>query len=338
MPHHDFRLSTRWLLLAIAVIGLNLAGAVTTSRYYPIEPISVGVDDYGRGAPWFVSDGSIHVHRTVSRKGKPMVRVLYRRLPLTTTQIWSPALACASITVLAITVSSRFPAQYGQVRPSSRGRGTWLRHRRARSVIRWMAIVSALIGLTFAGAAYRPPPDHLDEDIARKLSDITDIAIDIEGGTYYVGGGGSGTIRGPMLCRDGARCDITEPDPNIQRPGKVLSRPIRTIVFKEDGRILGYEVFPPDLDPTSSPHSFRPPSRRSLQRWFPVPFEWAPGPMPSRSYVIRDQLRSPLEMRSPILASAATCILVLVLLWREARSQRTVSSSAADTYPNPSPL
>ncbi len=331
MAFTGFRLSIRSVLVAIALIGLNLAGAVVTSRFYPIEQIWVGADDYGRGAPWFHSDGSIDVRRTTpGTSQKPMVRILYRRPPLTTPQIWAPVLACAAITALAVAVPIGFPATRRPTRSPCDGVEA-LPHQRVRSGRRWLAIGPALIVLNFAGAAYRPRPDRGDVNIKKRLITLLDVAIDTEGDIYCLLL--DGTLRGPILRRDNSRGDIPEPYSHVQRPGKSISRPLRTIVFKEDGRILGYEGFP--LNPDSIPRGLTAQLRAPWQRWFPVPFEWTPGPMTSRPYVIRDRLRSPLEMWSPILASAAMTILVFVLLWRQARRRRIDSASAAA---NPSPM
>jgi hypothetical protein len=365
----------------IALIGLNLTGAVATRSFRPIDPSSEGGgSDFGRGHSFFLSDGSIYVVRTdfsISASQRFMVRILYRRLPPTTPQIWAPVLASVAITILVITVLIGSPARRGQRPSSSRSQETSARQHPFRSMVRWMAIGCALIALMIAGAAYRPPPYPSDEEIRSKLIDLSDVTIDNEGDVYYVLANGfvqgpilrrhnsHGAMRGPVLRQDNSRGDIAKPDLYVPKNGtektsrlrvasgladrgslakkrEVISipflirsevdlRPIKTVVFKEDGSILGYDEFP--SDPKSIPHGSIPPSRALWQRWFPVLFEWTPGPLPSQPFVIRDRVRSALEMRSPILASAAIAILTLVVLRRRARSQWIGSVSTATTSP-----
>ncbi len=417
------RLAVRSLLVAVALIGSNLAAVVAAWRYYPVETTPVGGEDYGSGAKWLLSDGSIHVHQRLDQRTgpRPMVRILYRRLPPTAIQIWSPVLAAAAITILVISVPIGFPARR---RDSSHTRETGSRTGRVRAVFRWVIIGLALITLNLAGAAYRPPAYPNDQEVWKKLTSVLDIIIDDKGDVYDMALPGKFRFP-PLLRRDGALLApadavpasprrrgwrefdlrlmswkdgsglpnsgkdlvvvgtdyddrllirifdqeghrITDTDetklPPAQaqlistlkqqlqgwlrshvmtdvdewrilglvasivgqtlwgRPGAIYSGPIRTIHFKEDGSILGYEGFP--LEQASHPRGLTPPQRLPWQLWFPVPFEWDPGPMASPPYVIRRPLRSPLTMWSPLIGSVSITLGVLAVLWQQARSRR----------------
>lgn len=329
MRHADFRWSVRSLLVAVGLIGLNVGGAVTASKGPRAEPIRVGGDDHGLEGIWFLSDGSIYSTRADGTGEKSVVRILYRRLPPTTLQIWSPLLATVAISILAIAVPIGFSARHQRGRLSSHDRAALSRIDPVRGLVRWVVIGAGLIALNFAGAAYRPPPDRFDTEIYKKL--IHPDIIVVDAGCVWnkipsrdiLDSSGRVWKRVPEryirvfdLHRDESPGRAAGPEVAIPGPGTGCSGPIETVLFREDGSIVGYEGFP--LDPASRPRRLRPPGRSLLQRWFPVPFEWGPGPMASPPYLIRPPLRSPLVMWDPTIGSASITLIVLAILWRRA--------------------
>jgi hypothetical protein len=106
----------------------------------------------------------------------------------------------------------------------------------------------------------------------------------------------------PMLlvkAPDGVDHPLSTGAQRLSRPsGEDSDRILGTIVYKADGRIVGYEG--------------------------------TPGQMQSRPHIIRPPIRSLLEMWWPVIASVSITILVAGILWRRTRHQRTGLWSALD--------
>ncbi len=319
MPIRKFQISVRLLLIAMALIGLNLAGWVATSRYYPFEQIVAFGHGDGRGMWWYHTDGTVTIRRPFASGAteEKVVRIIYHRLAMSRLHAWAPFYGSIALTLLVISILIGHPYPTRPDLPDDRIPDPPSRRARdsARSAARWLLIGISSSVLILAGLAYRPLPNRgADQEIRRPLQLPSDIVLDSDGELRRVEASGSvaygesGYSLHRFTTRNRTEAGWPSPSPEGFR---THSRPLRTIVYKEDGRVLGYEELP--LDRSVVPTSLTSPQWRSAgQRWFPVLFEWDPGPFPSRPIVLREPLRSPLEVWWPIVSSAGVILLAIV--------------------------
>lgn len=180
------RYSIRSLAVAVALAGINLAGMLTTAKFFPREfpPLGMGWGKgwgacytneqgetflsrrgplQGRGEPPVV-DAAKQVEASLRRQADPddglrLVLVEIRPLPPGLVAIWAPVIASVSITLLVLFVPWGRPSgERGPSPPATQAS----RSPAKVSVARWIVIVVALVGLNLAGAVYRPPPHRTE--------------------------------------------------------------------------------------------------------------------------------------------------------------------------------
>jgi hypothetical protein len=113
------RLTVRWMMIAVALVGLNLAGAIAISRFYaqavpttvPV-PLPHTVQAGGRFITYH-ADGSIttvsgNLEDPTPLKDRPstLLKPPTRRLPLPHLRIWFPVIASVTISLLVIGVAA----------------------------------------------------------------------------------------------------------------------------------------------------------------------------------------------------------------------------------------
>lgn len=136
------RLTVQRVMVLVALVALNLAAALATSKYYPRPPqLSFGYGG-GQGSIWYLSDGSVQLGS--GNAEFQLEHIVWRLLPPTLLQIWSPVIAAAAITILVLVLGSGPPIS-GQRTFSGKLLG------------RWAVIALALVGLNLAAAVYGPP-------------------------------------------------------------------------------------------------------------------------------------------------------------------------------------
>jgi hypothetical protein len=247
------RLSIRSFLVATALVGVNLAGAIATSEYFHYFP---RVPPVGYGNGWgfvaYGSDGSISVYAGNAETGRQLTRVVRPLCAPPILQICSPAIAASSVTFLVITLLWAIPdSKRGVISASAEAMP---RTRTARVCV-WIAmrrltLAVSLIGLNVAGAVYRPLPDR------------EELVVD----NRYLS---SSTRVSHVFTRDGAylnRYHLRGIGHDDDDNGPL--HPMNTIVFKADGAILSYDGTPGET--RSRPFVLRPPRRSFLVMWFPL--------------------------------------------------------------------
>jgi hypothetical protein len=148
MRRHHSGVTTRSLILAVALVALNLAGVVATSKFYPRREIQTGGHGNGRGFENYKADSSIEIGSGNAETGYRLERVVRCLPPPSLLQVWSPVVACAAFTLLVPVVPGR---------RVFRGTSRTLRSR-AMAAARWTTILAALIAMNVACFVYRPLP------------------------------------------------------------------------------------------------------------------------------------------------------------------------------------
>ena len=259
------RFTTASLMLAILLLGLNLAGGLATSRYDPETPYPGAIMfDGSREFPTLPDqDGMSYVyrpdHRHVARcDGWRLVSVGRRPLPPTPLRIWSPVLASVSVTLLILLVPCRRAMRSIGLLRSTRSDRSQLVGRAPR-VIRDLAIVLALLALNIAGAASRPLPGRssIDLDCRRMFGGVPrTLAIRIDGTIVQ---------RHPLDGSDQGVWFLPCTDPLDEQ---LYTLREGTIEYRPDGRIVAYAGSPEQK--ASRPFLIRPPTRTFVEVWWPV--------------------------------------------------------------------
>jgi len=286
------RFTIRSMVIAVALVALNLAGAIATWRCYPEKQIVQMTNDRGLRHYNEDADGNMRFDLGKLRTGERLVGVVRRRRPPTLVQIWSPVIASASITLLVLLVPFGRSASWHRSPLSNVGGHPPTRLARGWFAARWATIVAALIGLNITGAVYRP---LLDPSEQRPASDV------YFGGSMFLDEAGNFLFNR----RDGTLI-FRNADGSLERPATLDDFPLPlhqddghsrisdTIVYKSDGSIVDYEGNPGIME--------------RMLTW---------------PRVIQSPTRSLLEMWWRVVASASITLLVLDILWRQARRQRT---------------
>lgn len=103
--------SVRMMALVVALVGLNLATAIATSRQYPRRPIHPGMVANGRGYISYREDGTVEFGVGNAEAGWRRTHILRQPPPPNLLQTWSPVVAGAAATILALAAAS------GRLRP-----------------------------------------------------------------------------------------------------------------------------------------------------------------------------------------------------------------------------
>jgi hypothetical protein len=292
------RFTIRSLIIAVAVVGTNLAGVIATSRYYPRQPNVARSKGYLKRYTSQYADGTIEIGRgQAGEPGRIIERVMLRPYTPTTQQVWSPVIAsvCATILVLVVPRWGRRTHSIGNVQLA-----------RFRLAARWLLIVVALVGLNLSATnVFRPPLRFIDEQLQNSLISAGELLAKADGSVELRPVGGVGLFKPDggyefqpappvVLVKADRPVEHRGPSearvpfaPNRDDPGRILG----TIVYKPDGSIVGYEG--------------------------------TPGQMQPPSHLIRPPVRSFLEMRWQLIGSASiTGVALLVLFYQALRSER----------------
>lgn len=152
-PPISLRFTLQSLLIGVALIGINVAGAIATSRYFPRDRIHGGsIGERGMLTSYGL-DGSISTYRIVENTSQPdseqLIKVVRRPPPPTLLVAWSPVIASVSLSVLIFAVSMVHRAVGAQ---GAGNRDLSVRRTPMWLVGLWTTIVLALGGINLAGA------------------------------------------------------------------------------------------------------------------------------------------------------------------------------------------
>jgi hypothetical protein len=287
MRHLRASFNVRSLLVAVAMVGVNLAGAIATSKYYPRSHFHVGGG--GWGSAFFFRDqyGLIYTYvLTYDARGRALYRlkeVVREPLPPTLLHIWAPVMASVSITLLVLAGSWSGRAS-GERDPASIGNGErlpFLFHLGPSA--RRITIAAALIGLNVAALPSRPPPDRSQFVLDYRAlfgGTPTIIIFELDGGSVQPR---------PVYVSDPSELFV---DLDVYRSSGGRHRLDEgTMAYKPDGSIMAYAG--------------------------------CPERMLSQPCLMRSSTRPPLGIWSPVVASASGTALVLFLLWRRSQQPQT---------------
>ena len=274
MGSFRMRFTTRSLMLAVMLVGLNLAGALATFSYYPTQQLGLGeknnlsaptighTDEHGltytyrerrsERPGWRMSD---------PRRGWRMTELRRIPVPPTLLQIWSPIMASFSISLLIVLVPigrtglRRRAAATDHDR--SGGSEQWSRRLIATRVI---AVVLALIVFNVAGAGSgpRPEPSYIPLQYPEFFGGTPRmLVIRMEGTTVE---------RRPLDASDwlGRLASLGLEPGALDDDGYDLEE--ATIEYRHDTSIVSYGGTPERK--LSRPNLISPPSRTFLERWW----------------------------------------------------------------------
>jgi hypothetical protein len=275
----------RSLMIAVALLGLNLGGAIATWKRIPAPHQPSPLIN---GGPWDTRHGVVNPKIRIDlgelETGERLVRVERRSPPPTLAEVWSPVVASVSITLLVLLVPlvpptalhARTLTMFGGGPPPIRSHA-WLAARR-------LTILAGLIGLNVAGAVYRPLPDARKQPPSPVQFFDSDTFLDEEGNFLHNHLDESleiirtnGAPRPPTL--DDCRAPLQD--------GDARGRFRDTSVKKTLGSIVAYEIRPGLM-----------------------------GLVLTRPRRIKSWVRSFLDEWSLALASALTTVVALLLSWR----------------------
>ena len=361
MPLTRRSFTIRSLMVAVALVALNLTGAIATFKYCH-GPQTPELGGFGGDAPRQVAeDGFIWEYgwpNTQTLRSE-LVYVMRVPLPPTLLRIWSPVMASASITLLVLIVwlwdwgalrrgMARDTGRAAYTRP----RRLWLTPRWSVIVIpmsneefqmfcwlwlaaRWMVvIIVAPIALNLAAAVSRPTPDGYKVQLAmtgllpspHAPDHVLDYR-DLFAGTprllnVGIDGGIVHRLRMDVPGEDVLRVIGGHPAPMAASHEETPRVPARG----EDAMVAFAEVQrSSDAGSAIGEATIDYRSDGGI-----VAYAGRPGKMLSHPRWLRPPSFSFLEMRWPVVASASITVLVLVLLWRRARRQREDPSTSVE--------
>jgi hypothetical protein len=154
------RFTIRSLLVAVALVALNLAGAVASPRKdWSVRGIAGGPGSFYHD--WRPEYGLICTYegKTQSTTG-PIVYKLWSveraPLPPSLLQAWSPVIASVSITLLVLTLRPWYRATVSRSAPPQTGGAAPTRRPREWLAPRLMAIIVAMIAMIFVYMVFEP--------------------------------------------------------------------------------------------------------------------------------------------------------------------------------------
>lgn len=314
MPVFRARLTVRGLGIAVALIALNLAGAIATARSYP-RPIflPVLVNKHGDGlqliregdGAYAISNrrvaGGLCVDRTDGSRTlyagdindpRPLEHrphLVIRPPRPTLLRIWAPVLAGASITLLTLTLALRDPPRPPRFGPPDRPGPAM------RLSPRGLVIALALASLNLAAAVVTtgsyPRPIFVPPSVSNGLNWSRRARI------------------------------VTEADGTLAIHD--ASVPGRTLVIRSDGSHSLYEDSPQSNDPTRRPRASaggtQPPARGDSTD---------PRPLGRPPYlVIRPPRPTLLRIWAPVASSVAASLMILSVLARRSPLRPRIDTS-----------
>lgn len=257
MSHRRTQCTIRGMVILVALIGINLGGAVTTWRLYPDaafrhkalpspgNPRFKGCSLYDLGNP-------VYVLVAKSTSGKCKRRVVWLAPVLGWIPMWCPLAASASITVLVVSLHRYHQgSQYRTSQPQFDPANELSPWPAARSRICLGLIALSLIGLNLAAALFRPPVDTRDEspEYLQALGLGNLVVAHFEG---------FGWVVHPRNRADLTRDDVPEPL-------------LETVICRSDGAVVAYDGDPDFWERLlTRPRYIRHPLYSVVEMWWPV--------------------------------------------------------------------
>jgi hypothetical protein len=292
MQLRRIRFAIQSVMVAVALVALNLAGAIAVSKTRPREFVVEPHASFGRTWVRDFPEDALRCFFMQHGRTMEVKRALQEPANETLLQTSSPVIASSSITLLVLGLSLSNPlARLGGAtskvdETSSTRPSAW------RQVMCWALIAIALLGLNFAATCYLPPLEPSEADLARHY---------FQGGFYLIKAGGGFGLQRPSsehLIFSSSR--VPGPDQTLSplgvRNAESHGIKVATVVLRTDGSILGYDG--------------------------------RPGDVTSRSIVLRRPLRSLPKMWWPLIASTSITALVAVVLLHRARRSHAGESDA----------
>ena len=328
MPRIPFRFTIRSMIIAVALVALNLAGAVATPKG---DWGGMGLGGWGKEFAHF--DRRVEygvacfyggpIRQTNGRIGARLTEVWRLPLPPALLQVWSPVIASASITLLVLTVCLRDSGALPESVPADVG---W----RGRSLpphlwfaARWVMVAIALIGLNLASALYQPTFDLYKQDPEHPANGShAALPGTVSGKVHlyvlqFVGDFGTGVQSADTLPEPPPYVDLQlgyhdlfTAIPrvlNLAIDGTTVERCAMEVDGMAQKRLP--EVLFQDSPMGEATIDFKPDG--SI-----IGYEGRPGRIMSRPRVLRPPSFSFLEMRWPMIACASTTVLVLAVTLR----------------------
>ncbi len=258
MPRFRVQFTIFALAVAVALVGLNLAGAIATWRYYARSPAHAGSPGVrvGSGLEWPIAtgpDGAVHMPVASLKTGECLEQVVWLVPAPSFLQKMSPVIASLSITLLALALPWSSAGSRNHFVPTGAGGRAESPLLSRRGATRWVIIGVSLFGLNLAGAVFRPLPDSAIEasDQSRIPPMAHDVLVRQEGGRFVI---------------HWSNCRETRPE-----PGDVDGHIVETVIFKPNGAVVAYEGSPGLLRRLLTwPRVVREPTRSLLEMWWPA--------------------------------------------------------------------
>ncbi len=285
------RFGIRSLMIAVALVGLNLAGAIAVAKHHPSwtnrgrgsspHPQVISrtwhsiVSKEGRGLQQSKSsfiflrlNGTIEIGRGIYGSPREQIkRIVLAPTAPTTLQIWSPLIASVSVTILMVVAPRKRPgSQRGGIHSNGDSLSPrWLR--RLWLVVRWLMIVMALVGLNLVATLYRPAPAPFDDLLESPIRSTADLLVKPNGGIEIQPHGNPLVMKpdggaGRLVIKADGSADSQSPTGGHGPPagyGDDPGRTLGTVVYKPDGSIVGHTGKPGEM--RSRPHLIRAPMR-----------------------------------------------------------------------------
>jgi hypothetical protein len=300
MRRLSVRFTIRSMVIATALVAVNLAGVMATWKAYPSTRITHRVGLGPQLSPYLDDDGSdIRAHLGTFENGQTLVRLVKPPPRPGLLEILSPVIGSASITLLAAVVALGRRAARRASTSLNGDSGHSTRSARAWRGARCVGIVAGLIGLNVAGLVASAIGQHDERLLPPRIwSDPTQFLDD--NGSYVVRGGktrpiiksGDGRIDRPATLAD---------YPLPLHDGDGQARVFDTVIYKPDGSIVRYKGNPGLIRRILiQPHVLQPPTRTFLEVWWPT------------------------------IGSMSISLVIIVILWRQARSRFTSTTSESN--------
>jgi hypothetical protein len=251
------KLTIRFVIVALALVGLNFAAAVVTWRSFqngsPLPRI-------WSGPAWLAytdgSEGIVRLDLVDPKTGARLIRVVMGQFPPSLVEIWSPVIASVSISLLVFLVPFENLASWLQSVPTEGGDGIPASSSACRRVARWAVILAALIGLNGAGAVQRPQLDASEQKPGPN-SFVFHPTMFLE-----YAGASLGPFQPPVPLNNATFSP---------RHGDQHVRVLDTVIYRSDGGIVAYEGNPGLVQRVLSwPRVIQPPTRSLTEMWWPV--------------------------------------------------------------------
>jgi hypothetical protein len=266
------RFTIRSMIIAVALVGLNLAGAIAMWNSIPPPEQAVTLRIGPQLRPADDEDGDRNLRLELGRfaTGEALVRVVRgaRQRP-NLMEIWSPLIASASLTLLVVTVATERAAYRHRVNSSPAGSYPLSQLHGVFTKVRRATIVAALVALNVVAAIHRPLP--VPRERGRTPNEFFDLTgfFAKDGSHFFKRPDGGLVIRRADGTRECAASPNDTPLPLDPSDGR--SRVLETIFYRSDGSIVAYDGSPGLIAQVFSwPRVIHPPTRSPMEMWWPV--------------------------------------------------------------------